>query len=53
MAIVNFESVAAAAEALQAAGQRASVRAVMAALGGVKWTPESRQFFTQFKLHSV
>lgn len=34
MAIVNFESVAVAAEALQAAGQRASVRAVMAALGG-------------------
>ena len=34
MAIVNFESVAAAAEALQAAGQRASVRAVIAALGG-------------------
>ncbi|CAM3735520.1 DNA-binding protein [Polaromonas hydrogenivorans] len=34
MAIVNFESVAAAAESLQAAGQRASVRAVIAALGG-------------------
>jgi len=34
MAIVNFESVAAAAEALQSAGQRASVRAVIAALGG-------------------
>lgn len=34
MAIVNFESVAAAAEALQAAGQRASVRAVIASLGG-------------------
>ena len=34
MAIVTFESVAAAAETLQAAGQRASVRAVMAAIGG-------------------
>jgi colicin import membrane protein len=34
MAIVTFESVAAAAEALQAAGQRASVRAVTAAIGG-------------------
>ena len=34
MAIVNFESVAAAAEALQSAGQRPSVRAVIAALGG-------------------
>lgn len=34
MAIVTFESVAAAAETLQAAGQRASVRAVIAALGG-------------------
>lgn len=34
MAIVNFESVTAAAEALQAAGQRTSVRAVIAALGG-------------------
>ena len=34
MAIVSFESVAAAAEALQAAGQRASVRAVTAAIGG-------------------
>ena len=34
MALVNFENVAAAAEALQSAGQRASVRAVIAALGG-------------------
>ena len=34
MAIVTFESVATAAEALQAAGQRASVRAVTAAIGG-------------------
>ena len=34
MAIVNFESVASAAEALQVAGQRPSVRAVIAALGG-------------------
>ena len=34
MAIVTFESVAAAAETLQAAGQRASVRAVTAAIGG-------------------
>lgn len=34
MAIVTFEAVAAAAEALQAAGQRASVRAVTAAIGG-------------------
>lgn len=34
MALVTFESVAAAAESLQAAGQRASVRAVIAALGG-------------------
>lgn len=34
MALVNFENVASAAEALQAAGQRASVRAVIAALGG-------------------
>ena len=34
MAIVTFESVATAAETLQAAGQRASVRAVIAALGG-------------------
>lgn len=34
MAVVNFESVATAAEALQAAGQRASVRAVTAAIGG-------------------
>ena len=34
MAIVNFEAVATAAEALQAAGQRASVRAVTAAIGG-------------------
>ena len=34
MAIVNFESVATAAEALQSAGQRASVRGVIAALGG-------------------
>lgn len=34
MAIVSFETVATAAETLQAAGQRASVRAVIAALGG-------------------
>lgn len=34
MAIVTFEAVAAAAEALQAAGERASVRAVTKALGG-------------------
>jgi chromosome segregation ATPase len=34
MAIVTFEAVATAAEALQAAGQRASVRAVTAAIGG-------------------
>ena len=34
MAIVSFETVAAAAEKLQAAGQRASVRAVIAELGG-------------------
>ena len=34
MAIVTFETVAAAAEALQTAGQRASVRAVTAAIGG-------------------
>lgn len=34
MAKVTFESVATAAEALQAAGQRASVRAVTAAIGG-------------------
>jgi chromosome segregation ATPase len=34
MALVNFEAVAAAAEALQIAGQRPSVRAVIAHLGG-------------------
>lgn len=34
MAIVTFESVAAAADTLQATGQRASVRAVIASLGG-------------------
>lgn len=34
MALVNFEAVAAAAEALQEAGQRPSVRAVIAHLGG-------------------
>lgn len=34
MAIVTYEAVAAAAEALQAAGQRPSVRAVTAAIGG-------------------
>lgn len=34
MALVNFEAVAAAAEALQGAGQRPSVRAVIAHLGG-------------------
>jgi chromosome segregation ATPase len=34
MAIVTFETVATAAEALQAAGQRASVRTVTAAIGG-------------------
>ena len=34
MAIVSFETVAAAAEALQVAGQRPSVRAVIAHLGG-------------------
>jgi colicin import membrane protein len=34
MAIVSFETVAAAAEALQADGQRPSVRAVIATLGG-------------------
>jgi colicin import membrane protein len=34
MAIVNFENVAAAAESLAAAGERPSVRAVMAKIGG-------------------
>ena len=34
MAIVTYEAVAAAAEALQGAGQRPSVRAVTAAIGG-------------------
>lgn len=34
MALVSFETVATAAEALQAAGQRPSVRAVISALGG-------------------
>lgn len=34
MALANFETVAAAAEALQAAGQRASVRSVRTAIGG-------------------
>lgn len=34
MALVTFESVAGAAQALQEGGQRASVRAVIAALGG-------------------
>ena len=38
MPIVSFETVAAAAEALQAAGQRPSVRAVIAHLGGAART---------------
>ncbi len=35
MALVNFENVAAAAEALQVSGQRASVRAVIATLSAI------------------
>ena len=48
MALVTFDLVAAAAEALQAAGQRASVRAVTAALGG--GSPNSvLRFLTEYK----